>query len=256
MRRLVMQRDIGETRLMRVMCGRHWRHFMLMVSCALMMGPPGAQAQDGPLDRAIGTDHLGVPVVWAPEAIGNGLWARRIAQGARVPVVFEVAPPTPASGLPERVDLSGLTVRAALDALVARDPRYAWQQVGNTIVVRPTAAWADESHPLHRLAGEEAAGEKPLAEAVRQVVGGDASSADMTPLTASVDRGKRVTPTQRSRPTQLARLAELAAEGELFVTVRDPRITPGPHLDVANWDGRSYPVYASGASAAANEDVR
>jgi hypothetical protein len=144
-------------------------------------------------------------------------------------------------------------VRAALDALVARDPRYARQQVGETIVVRPTAAWADESHPLHRLAGDEMDEEQPLADAIRQVVTGERPSAERSALAAAVDRGKRVVRKPAQRPTALARLTELAAEGEWFVRVRDPRVTPGVYLDVARWDGRSYPIQSSAATSTAGE---
>jgi hypothetical protein len=206
----------------------------------------GATAQEV-LERPIGADHLGPAVVWAPEAIATGLWARRVAQGARVAIVFETAAPTPAAGLPERVDLTGLTVREALDALVARAPQYAWRQVGDAIVVRATAAWEDAAHPLHRAAGEEAAGDQPLSAAIRQVVGAEAPVADLLILAASVDGGKAVTRREGPRPAALDRVAELAAEGEWFVLVRDPRVSPGPYLDVATWDGRSYPLEASAA---------
>jgi hypothetical protein len=215
---------------------------------ALLLGTATTRAQEAVLDRPIGADHLGVAVVWAPEAIAHGLWARRIAQAARVPVVFEVAAPMPFTGLPERVNLTGLTVREALDALVGRDPRYTWRQVGETVVIRPTPAWDDASHPLHRRAGEEAAGDQPLAEAVRQVVGGDVASPNVASLAAIVDAGKRVGRRPGPRPTALARSSDLAAVGDLFVFVRDPRITRGSYVDVATWDGRSYPIQASASA--------
>ena len=41
-----------------------------------------------------------------------------------------------------------LTLGDALDAAVARDPRYAWQILDGVVVVRPVSAWSDPSHPL------------------------------------------------------------------------------------------------------------
>jgi hypothetical protein len=48
------------------------------------------------------------------------------------------------------VQLTGLTVLEALQALTSFDPRYAWRIVDDTIVIRPAAAWNDEAHPLHQ----------------------------------------------------------------------------------------------------------
>ena len=45
-------------------------------------------------------------------------------------------------------DVPGLTLGHALDAVVARDRRYAWNVVDGVVVVRPVAAWRDPSHPL------------------------------------------------------------------------------------------------------------
>jgi hypothetical protein len=228
----------------------------LGVVLALLLGTAGATAQEALLDRPVGADHLGPPVVWAPEAIGHGLWARRIAQGARVPVIFEAAPLMPFTGLPTRVDLTGLTVRQALDALVATDPRYAWRQFGRTVVIRPAAAWDDASHPLHRRAGIETDDNQPLAEAVRQVVEGEVIPAEMAALAASIDRGKRVARAADIRQTALVRLSGLAAEGELFLQVRDPRVSQGPFIDVATWNGHSYPIEVGATSKNAEEAGR
>jgi hypothetical protein len=95
--------------------------------------------------------------------------------------------------------------------------------------------------------------EQPLADAIRHVVGGDVAPAARSALAASVDRGERVARKPGDRPTALARLTELAAEGEWFVLVRDPRVTPGVYLDVARWDGRSYPIQSSAATSTAGE---
>ena len=215
----------------------------LVAVLALLLMATAVWAQDAPLDRLVGPDHLGAPIVWAPDAIGTGLWARRVAQGARVAVVFEAAPPRPSSGLPTAVDLTGLTVRAALDRVVESDPRYAWHQIGDAVVVRPIGAWEDAEHPLQAAAGAEQADDQPLAEAIRQVLRGAPLPPEMAALTARVDRGARVVRTA-TPGTALARLSALAALGEVFVQVWDPRATTGPIADVASWDGHSYPIHA------------
>ena len=45
-------------------------------------------------------------------------------------------------------EVRALTLGEALDAAVARDPRYAWAFLDGVVVVRPVAAWSDPSHPL------------------------------------------------------------------------------------------------------------
>jgi hypothetical protein len=211
----------------------------LLVGVSLMTVSAQAQA----LDRVISADHLGAPVVWAPAAIAQGLWARRVAQGARVAVVFEPAPPRPSDALPTRVDLTGLTVRAALDLLVAMDARYDWREVAGAIVIRPTAAWDDAEHALN-LPSVGPASDQPLADAIRQVVGGAAPSEEMAALAAQVDRGQRVTASTGTGQSVLTRLSELAVAGELFIQVRDVRQGPGTFVDVSTWDGQSYAILA------------
>jgi hypothetical protein len=90
-------------------------------------------------------DAPGAAVVWLPDGISNGMFAWRIAQCAGVPLVFEAVPldyRDPAV-VAQRVDLDGLTVRQALDALVAQDSRYGWEEHGGIIVIRPSALVAD-----------------------------------------------------------------------------------------------------------------
>ncbi len=46
--------------------------------------------------------------------------------------------------------LTGLTLRDALDRITRLDPRYAWTETGGVIVLRPSLAWNDRNHFLHR----------------------------------------------------------------------------------------------------------
>ena len=49
-----------------------------------------------------------------------------------------------------QIPVDGLTLREALDAFVAADPRYVWRDAEGVIVIRPVTALADDGHPLHR----------------------------------------------------------------------------------------------------------
>src|SRR5262245_23865072 len=87
---------------------------------AFIFGLSGvADAQESVLDRRIKADAPGGAVVWLPDGISNGMFAWRIAESARVPLVFEASPldyRDPAT-VARQFDLDGLTVREALNAL-------------------------------------------------------------------------------------------------------------------------------------------
>lgn len=84
-----------------------------------------------------------------------------VARSARVPIGFEevAAEPQAYDGNLARVSeesrtrLIGLTVRRALDLLVAADPRYMWQERDGVILIRPIVAWNDPTHYLMRPTG-------------------------------------------------------------------------------------------------------
>jgi hypothetical protein len=127
---------------------------------AMMFGlSSAAYAQGSVLDRRIQADAPGAAVVWLPDGISSGMFAWRIAESAGVPVVFEASPldyrdPAVAS---QRLDLDGLTLRQALDALVAHDPRYRWEEHDRVVVIRPVGLLADPADALNqRIAGMRA----------------------------------------------------------------------------------------------------
>lgn len=84
-------------------------------------------------------------------ALVSGRWA-----GVQVAAEIAAKPfgelDTKAWAVPEEPE-AGRTVAALLDALVARDSRYSWREVGTVAVVRPVDAWEDPSHLLHRRTG-------------------------------------------------------------------------------------------------------
>jgi hypothetical protein len=120
---------------------------------AFMFGlSSAADAQESVLARRIKADAPGEAVVWLPDGVSSGMFAWRIAETARVPLVFEASPldyRDPAIVL-QRFDLDGLTVREALDALVAQDPRYQWEDHDGTVVIRPIGALADPTDALNQ----------------------------------------------------------------------------------------------------------
>lgn len=233
---------------------RHGLPFIIS-ALAVIAGPSVSAGQTSVLDRVVRPDHLGAPVVWIPDSAGSGLFARRVAQSARVPVVFEVMPTVGAKELPARLDLTGMTVRAALDEIVAADPRYEWRLVEDTVVVRPVGAWTDASHPFHGLAVPEVPGEQPLSDALRRAVGGAGDSSDMAALAARVDRGRRVRSPAGARAI-LERVAELAAEGNLFVQLTDARADAGAVLEISTWAGEGYRITGPGRSIESKETSR
>ncbi|MBI2222187.1 MAG: hypothetical protein HYU53_13390 [Acidobacteria bacterium] len=74
-----------------------------------------------------------------------------LSRVARVSTGFEEALDPPVdSRLRDSVDLRGMTVRQALDTLIALDPRYEWREVFGVVTMRSRAAWDDCNHFLNR----------------------------------------------------------------------------------------------------------
>jgi hypothetical protein len=115
------------------------------------------RSQVSPLDRPLATTtHL----IYAPE--GNlaapsdaselGLLSR-IARVAGAPFGFEAdeVDPRPSTGVavvPHEV--SGDTLRAALDAFVTLDPRYEWRDANGVVVMRTRRAWTSTRDVLNQ----------------------------------------------------------------------------------------------------------
>jgi hypothetical protein len=124
---------------------------------AIILGvSSAAHAQDSVLDRRIKADAPGAAVVWLPDSITNGMLAWRISASAGVPLIFEASPldyRDPAIAA-QRFDLLGLSVREALDFLVAQDPRYRWEERDGIVIIRPIGLLADPGDALNqRIAG-------------------------------------------------------------------------------------------------------
>ena len=121
--------------------------------------------EPSPLDRIVVEQPGGGPWLLTP-AVPTFSEKAPLAVGkaAGVVVGFELAPGIVSHGpigpelqaqikTRERISLAGKTVREALDAIVAVDPRYHWVDVHGVPVVRPRKAWVDPFNPLNRVGG-------------------------------------------------------------------------------------------------------
>ena len=117
--------------------------------------PLGVRMPDDAIDADVElivniAGRLGVPFGF--EAAG--------ALSERVSMPFRTSSPNGArpgkivSVRPTPLDVRGVTLRQALDAVVAKDRRYSWREVDGVVVVRPVAAWRDPQHPLSRMVSE------------------------------------------------------------------------------------------------------
>jgi hypothetical protein len=89
----------------------------------------------------------------APSDPGELGLLSRIARVAGVPFGFEAddADPRPATGVAvEPHEVPGGTLRAALDAFVALDPRYEWRDMNGVLVMRTRGAWTNRRDVLNQ----------------------------------------------------------------------------------------------------------
>ena len=178
------------------------RTFIVALAIASVVATRAAAqpAQPHPLDRVV----RGGPVAVGP---GMGMFGSLYAvlRSVGAPFGFEKVGALNEFTLainrlrPKEVKVSGLALRAALDAVVAADPRYAWRYVDGVVVMRPIAAWNDPGHPLARLVPpvrlDHATGGQAV-DALKEATGhpGPPVNAfpNTPPLTLSFDGGRLV----------------------------------------------------------------
>lgn len=104
---------------------------VLAVALCLLLGPAGrGQASDDALlDRRIG------PVLVEAQTVSSAL--SYLAYQHDIPIGIEVASRDKSREI--KIDLQSATVRDALDAVVAHDPRYEWRADGGGINFAPTS---------------------------------------------------------------------------------------------------------------------
>ena len=118
------------------------------VACATLASANASVAQ-AITQRIIGPNANGEPLETrgvSPNSISQ------LAAAAGVPMGLETAPREQgrsAAPAHETVRLTGQTLYAGLDALMALDPRYEWRDLDGVIVIRPIAAWYDIQNPLN-----------------------------------------------------------------------------------------------------------
>src|SRR5438067_254218 len=133
------------------------QHFVAVV-LATVVSASAAHAQQSASEPVI-QEPITITVPLPPCAAGS--IAHRILSSTRQLGGIEFAPDPcregsprltapPAQLRPDDVRLQGLTVREALDHLIALDPRYRWMETNGLIVMRPAAAWNDARHFLHQ----------------------------------------------------------------------------------------------------------
>ena len=198
----------------------------------------GGHAQQAVIDRTLGPDALGDPVVWLPGSIDNGTFAARVAMAAQVPVVFEAA--ALASSAPaQRVTLTGKSVRESLDAWLAVDGRYAWSDVNGVLVIRPLAAVTDPDDPLNRPVSNVAWTDVSVPQALNGVIALLAGSPPEATDTAFDDRTFSVSVPSGTVLDVLTAAAR--AHGALMWSTPDTTQRagqPGLSIGVATFSGR------------------
>jgi hypothetical protein len=112
---------------------------VLFLSALLTASPAAAQS---PLDKTIGPDEWGEITATAIEPALIG----KLARAAGVPMGIEAAPGAARKTRAQK--LTGLTLRAALEAMAAIDPRYEWREMNGVIVLRTPDAWNSSTDPL------------------------------------------------------------------------------------------------------------
>jgi hypothetical protein len=121
-----------------------------------ILWPSQSLSSSAALESLINEDVL-YPYPLAPcEAAAVFVWILKVTQvPGGVEELAEECADTPArrgAGDPPRstVSLTAKTVRQALNELVRAVPRHRWAESQGVIVLRPTRAWMDTNHFLHR----------------------------------------------------------------------------------------------------------
>lgn len=86
--------------------------------------------------------HLGVPVGFEEAGAAD--------DRVRGPFVPLIRGKRVVSVRQRPLDLGGLTLREALEAVAAEDRRYEWRTIDGVLIVRPVASWRDPYNPLLR----------------------------------------------------------------------------------------------------------
>jgi hypothetical protein len=136
---------------------------------------------------------------------------------------------------PTPLDVRGVTLRQALDAVVAKDRRYEWRDVDGVVVVRPRAAWHDPEHPLLRRV--PAAGVRPDPEGDELLAALRHPSLDFTGGTLFELLNAAVRASGRRQWSLRSDVNTILLDRGRAVTVSQPVLSVG-----TGGDSRTYPL--------------
>jgi hypothetical protein len=141
----------------------------------------------------VATDRLDEPIkgelrIFSPRFLRPcelGYAVLDLSRQAHVPAGFESTPdcwlsPAPTSTPPvaatdNRIDvLTGMSMREAMDYVVALMPEYSWKAIDGVAIVRPKAAWNNPTSPLNAPTNAFSAANVPLNDVVHMLL--DAAS--------------------------------------------------------------------------------
>jgi hypothetical protein len=113
---------------------------LLVATILLAAARPVPAAAQASLDARVGPDAFGHPIVAGEVLLGHVVMTLSHAVG--IPMGWEYG-----TVARRRIELTGLTLREALDTL-ARHTGCEWREMSGVIVCRPAAAWAQPATPL------------------------------------------------------------------------------------------------------------
>jgi hypothetical protein len=115
---------------------------LLLIPLLASVNIRSAEAQ-AVLDRIVGPTEFGDPVFLRGV---DGQQLAILGRAAGVAIGFEGIVPV---RYRSSIRATARPLRTVLDTLVHADPRYEWREDDGVIVVRPVAAWSDDSSALH-----------------------------------------------------------------------------------------------------------
>jgi hypothetical protein len=129
---------------------------------------------DDPLQRIVDNDfevRLPLHACSVPATVGQIVKRHQVPAG--IEYLPESCPPTtPRGASTPSVSLAGMTVAAALDKLMALDPRFRWVESNGLAVVRPVSAWGDAKNVLNFTSASFAVADVNLDVAMSAIVSG------------------------------------------------------------------------------------
>jgi len=163
-------------------------------------GRPAAVTSELVLDRVVGKKANGEPFV-----LRGAYDVTELAAVTRSAMGLELLPPPDRPMHSEGVNVTGLSLREALTALMALDSRYDWRELDGVIVVRPALAWTQPEHPLTRVAGSVRLEQATIADAANY-------------LHAMLEPGMKYAP-ERDRGVEVRRVSVTSAERAPLMTL-------------------------------------